>query len=74
MCLIQGALAPTSPPGAFKFFKDNKIKGRIFFFNFKTPEKGAEELSFSKGFDQSTFYPHGISTWQDSTTGRMFGN
>lgn len=40
-------------------------------FNFNTPDKGVVELGFDEDFDQSTFYPHGISVIQNADTGKF---
>lgn len=53
------------------YFRQHNIRGRIFLYDLKLPDKEVKELKVvrSDTFDQSTFSPHGISVWEDNTSG-----
>ncbi|KAK7506242.1 hypothetical protein BaRGS_00002354 [Batillaria attramentaria] len=55
-----------------EYFRINKIKGRLYLFDFRKSEQGAKELKISSTdqFNLDTFYPHGISVWEDKKSGR----
>lgn len=49
-----------------------KRKGAIFLFDFKKPTEKVQELKIQgEKFDKETFNPHGISVWQNPTTGLL---
>ncbi|XP_071838863.1 serum paraoxonase/arylesterase 2-like [Apostichopus japonicus] len=52
--------------------RNNEFVGRIYLFDFNNPEAGASEMILPKGMMGPTFNPHGIDTWFDSATGRVY--
>lgn len=50
------------------------IRGKIFLFDFNHPGKNVTELLLKGNFDRDHFYPHGISLYEDPTSGekRLF--
>lgn len=59
-------------PKVGEYFRKNKLKGRIYLFDFKKVDEGVKELKIvSTGkFNVDDFYPHGISVWEDKKAGR----
>ena len=60
----------TAPPEFKQYYKDNNVEGSVFFFDFKEPDMGVTKLTYSDGFDKTTFFPHGISLIQNDKTGK----
>ncbi|XP_077867925.1 serum paraoxonase/arylesterase 2-like [Saccoglossus kowalevskii] len=44
------------------------IRGKIFLFDFNHPENDVIELPLKGDFDRDSFYPHGISLYEDDKT------
>lgn len=53
-------------------FHRHKIRGAIFLFDLNKTEAGVTRLKIQSSdlFDVDTFYPHGISIWEDKVAGR----
>ncbi|XP_006813028.1 serum paraoxonase/lactonase 3-like [Saccoglossus kowalevskii] len=48
------------------------VKGRIFLFDFNNPDENATEISLVGNFGRDSFYPHGISLYEDPKTGTVY--
>ncbi|XP_077986246.1 serum paraoxonase/arylesterase 1-like [Glandiceps talaboti] len=48
-----------------------KREGGIYIFDYNYPEKSVQELPLLGGFDTTTFYPHGISLYEDPKSGDL---
>ncbi|XP_070532154.1 serum paraoxonase/arylesterase 1-like [Ptychodera flava] len=50
------------------------LKGKIFLFDFNHPEKNLVEVPLKGSIDAASFYPHGLSLYEDPKTGekRLF--
>ena len=62
---------PSASENSRKYYQDHNVQGRIFLFDFNSPEKGVKELKLSKNFDKSTFRPHGLSIYKNPSTGLL---
>jgi len=69
--ITSGVAFSTSKPKVLEYMQQKDIKGRIFLYSFKHPQKGAIALQItpSGSFSLSDFRPHGISVLEDSTKG-----
>ncbi|XP_076458750.1 serum paraoxonase/arylesterase 2-like isoform X1 [Babylonia areolata] len=58
-------------PSIDEHFRQHKIKGRIYLFDFKKVNEGVKELKIAstEKFNADTFHPHGISVWEDKKAG-----
>ena len=69
--ITSGCLFATNTLKVREYLKQKDIKGRIFLYNFKEPQKGAIELRIrtSGGFSLSDFRAHGINVLENVETG-----
>ncbi|XP_046584022.1 serum paraoxonase/arylesterase 2-like isoform X2 [Haliotis rubra] len=72
--ITSGFRMAGSGPSFEKFYKQNKVKGRIYLFNMKNPRKVVQEMTLTstENFDKDRLQPHGISAWEDKDTGRVY--
>ncbi|KAJ8318831.1 hypothetical protein KUTeg_003922 [Tegillarca granosa] len=69
--ITSGVILPSFSEMAKKYYRDHKVRGRIFLFDFNNPDKNAVELKITGDLNQTDFVPHGIGSWQDPSSGRL---
>ncbi|XP_046377590.1 serum paraoxonase/arylesterase 2-like isoform X1 [Haliotis rufescens] len=75
MTFITSGFRQSENPRHFeKFYAQNNIKGRIYLFNMKNPRKVVQEMTLTstEDFDKDKLQPHGISAWEDKTSGTVY--
>lgn len=73
LLFYQGFRLQKMGQGVERHFHDKQIKGRIYLYDFKNIDLGLRELKISStnNFSRDTFYPHGISVWEDKVSGTV---